>query len=174
MLVCHCIAHRFALACEEAAKGNMLAQYVECNMHSIINYFSHSSKRREHLACIQKALRVLTFVVLNLVATRWLSRGNALERIHVNLRPLYVMFKEDAEPPATVVTAVALVALFSSYKFILSATIFRDILSRLNIVSKCFQKDHVKYSDVREVIDAAKEGFKTEYLSKSDNGESML
>ena len=38
MLVCHCVAHRHSLACEDAASENESAVYLENSIHEVINY----------------------------------------------------------------------------------------------------------------------------------------
>ena len=43
-------------------------------------------------------------------------------------------------------------------------SIFKDILTQLNLVSKAFQKDQVHYGDARDVLDSVKAGFTTCYL----------
>ena len=62
----------------------------------------------------------------------------------------YYEFKADAA--AKVVTAKALLGVVGSFKFMLALTIFRDILTQLNLVSKAFQKAHVYYNDAREIL----------------------
>jgi hypothetical protein len=70
MLVCHCIAHRHALAVLDASKDNDVAEFVDLGLHSILNYFSHSPKRRCHLRALQEKLQVATLSVLGMVVTR--------------------------------------------------------------------------------------------------------
>ena len=62
----------------------------------------------------------------------------------------YYEFKADAA--AKVVTAKAPLGVVGSFKFMLALTIFRDILTQLNLVSKAFQKAHVYYNDAREIL----------------------
>ena len=166
MPACHCIAHRHALACEDASNDNEVAQFVENGMHSVVNYHSNSNARKANLAAIQKTLQIAVLVMLKLVATRWLSRGGCATRIHTAIVSLYAEFGQDAKRKVT--TAVALVALVGSYRFVLALTIFRGILTTLNLVSKCFQKEHVRYGEMRGAIDAALDGFETCYLHTGD------
>jgi hypothetical protein len=70
---------------------------------------------------------------------------------------LYEGFKSDALVRGAV-TGVTLVTLLSSYKFILAVSIWTDMLRCLNLVSKCFQRSHVRYSEFREIINAVKVG----------------
>lgn len=102
--------------------------------------------------------------MLKLVTTRWLSRGNCIERILTCLKELYVLFSEDSSPPYSVFTAAALVALLSTYKFVLALVIFCDILKVLTTVSKCFQEDYVLYDYIRDILDSVKSGFEKAYL----------
>ena len=75
ILVCHCIAHQHVLATADAPNENEVATFVENNMHSVVNYHSNSTQRREHLEKLQVELQIPTLTMLRLVATRWLSRG---------------------------------------------------------------------------------------------------
>ncbi|KAH8054553.1 hypothetical protein JL720_14442 [Aureococcus anophagefferens] len=47
----------------------------------------------------------------------------------------------------------------------LALTIFRDILTQLNLVSKAFQKAHVYYNDAREILASVKAGLTAQYLT---------
>ena len=75
----------------------------------------------------------------------------------------YYEFKADAA--AKVVTAKALLGVVGSFKFMLALTIFRDILTQLNLVSKAFQKAHVYYNDAREILASVKAGLTAQYLT---------
>ena len=78
---------------------------------------------------------------------------------------LFAESKADAKDK--VETAAALVILVSSYEFILALTIFREILTMLNLVSLYFQKNHVNYGDMRDIPVCVREGFNTCYLGDS-------
>ena len=160
----HCIAHRHALACQDAAKDNAVAQELENSLHEIVNYYSHSPKRNSHLAQIQKELGVEVLRILGLAPTRWLSRGDCLDRIHRLLQSLYQEFCEDAD--RKIPSAILLKKLLSSYQFMLQLVIFVDIFENLNLVSKCFQKEHVSYKHVTEILAQTTQGFQDVYLQK--------
>ena len=163
MLVVHCIAHRYALGAEDASKDNDVAEYVEANMHSIVNYHSNSTQRREHLEKLQASLQVKVLMIIKFIETRWLCRGGVAARLHTTIGPIYYEFKADAA--AKVATAKALLGVVGSFKFMLALTIFRDILTQLNLVSKAFQKAHVYYNDAREILASVKAGLTAQYLT---------
>ena len=93
MLVVHCIAHRYALGAEDASKDNHVAEYVEANMHSVVNYHSNSTQRREHLEKLQASLQVKVLMIIKFIETRWLCRGGVAARLHTTIGPIYYEFK---------------------------------------------------------------------------------
>jgi len=103
--------------------------------------------------------------ILHWVKTRWLSRGNCISRIHECLPQLFEEFTTDANGKSDGArTAHVLSVLVSSFKFVLALCIFCDILSILNLISKAFQKDHVRYSDLRKNLEDCKVGLQYHYL----------
>ena len=81
MLTAHCVAHKEALAAGDAAKENDVCDFMETSLPQVITYHSHSTKRKDHLTKLQEQLQVDQLRALKMVATRWLSRGAATERV---------------------------------------------------------------------------------------------
>ena len=93
------------------------------------------------------------------------DRGNCISRIHECLPQLFEEFTTDANGKSDGArTAHVLSVLVSSFKSVLALCIFCDILSILNLISKAFQKDHVRYSDLRKNLEDCKVGLQYHYL----------
>ncbi|KAH8077541.1 4-(cytidine 5'-diphospho)-2-C-methyl-D-erythritol kinase [Aureococcus anophagefferens] len=172
IVVAHCVGHRHALTAVDAATGNLVAETLDTSMAEVVTYHSNSNQRRDHLAKLQESLKIPRLAVLSFVRTRWLCRGQVSARLLTALPALQLEFKADAE--ANVKTAAALYELTTSYAFVLSLVIFADILRQLNLVSLCFQKEHVRYSDVSRTLasDTEMETFCYRGMTLTFDGEA--
>ena len=162
MLLCHCIAHRHALACADAADGNLVASWFESVVHEILSYHSHSTKRKEHLEALQEALGIKKLRLVRMVATRWLSRGQTVSRIFRIIAALIVEFEEDETANCNAL-AGPLVTMARCSKFITCLVLFNDILQLLNALSRCFQSDDIRFSTVCALLKSTKETLTEEY-----------
>ena len=75
LLRVHCLSHRCALVLKDSVEKSEWALWCDEIMHDIINPFARSSKRCKELEKVQEELELVKLVVLRLVITRWLSRG---------------------------------------------------------------------------------------------------
>ena len=164
-MVCHCIAHRHALAAASAAKANAVCQYFESVLCEVIGYHSHSTKRHEHLENLQAQLGLAKLRMVRLVATRWLSRGQAVARVFAIIAALVMEFKEDERDQSNAL-AGPLVEATQSFVFVVCLSLFNDILQTLCQLSMAFQKDHVKFSEVKVLLAATRECLQAQYVDE--------
>jgi hypothetical protein len=166
MQTCHCIAHRNALVCADAALDNLIVQFLEDIIHQILTFHSHSPQRKDKLHDIMVDMDTNPLQLIHLSNTRWLSRGNCVSRIHKCIPALYEQFRADEQKGTNMPIAGVLAGMVTSYKFMLVLTIFIDIYASLNLLSKSFQRDQVRYKEVMETIAAIKTGFRDMYLGE--------
>lgn len=165
MITCHCIAHRHALACADAAHGNKACEYFEAIVHDIVSYHSHSTKRHEHLEKLQAQLGIAQLRLVAMVATRWLSRGQTVARIYAIIAALVLEFSEDARDGSNALAAPLVVAVACS-KFMMCLALYNDVLTLLNQLSAYFQKSHVVFREVKELLEATKMALKAQYIDE--------
>ena len=166
LLIVHCIAHREALAAAAAATGNAVCEFFESILHQVISYHSNSSKRKEHLYKLQERLQVQQLRMVRIVATRWLSRGQAAVRVLVCIAALIMEFKEDMEADRSNSTARGLYEQTFSVKFLMALVLFAEILEKLNKLNTFLQKTRVVFGDVMKGVAAVKSNL---LLYKKDN-----
>ena len=81
----HCLSHRcalvgFDLVLKDSVEKGEWALWCDEIMHDTINPFARSSERRRELEKAQKEMELVKLLVLRLVVTRSLSRGQCLHR----------------------------------------------------------------------------------------------
>ncbi|KAJ1455524.1 hypothetical protein M885DRAFT_565085 [Pelagophyceae sp. CCMP2097] len=163
------VAHRHALASTDAAKDNDVAAFFESSLHSIICYFSKSPKRCKALQAIQKALRLSELRMVRVVATRWLSRAAASRPVYAMIQALVLDFRNDAATGDNL-TADALYTLSKSHEFLLSLVLFNTMLEVLAQISTALQKTRVTFSEVDDLVSAAKDFFAKSFDLASFHG----
>jgi len=78
MVVIHCMAHRLALVCVDAAKENPYMQDYRTKLGQLYAYFSCSATRYEKLEQIQSVLADEKVRLKEPIAVRWLAMHNAV------------------------------------------------------------------------------------------------
>ena len=71
----HCIAHRTALAGDNATEKCALAKKMDKSMREVVNFYSHSSSRTNTLAKVQEELGLAKLRMVRMIVTRWLCRS---------------------------------------------------------------------------------------------------
>ncbi len=89
----HCMAHKLQLSCQAAYGDVDHFHQVDHTSQSIYTYFSRSCKRGAHFANILEGLGIEAKSILQLVTSRWLSRGQASTRIYNLLQGLVQEFE---------------------------------------------------------------------------------
>ena len=78
MLCIHCIAHRLALCCADAANDMDYPENEESVMNEISSYFNRSGKRTARLQQLAKELQIGQTKKVKSGKTRWLSRAGCV------------------------------------------------------------------------------------------------
>jgi len=92
MIQIHCMAHRLALVCVDAANKNPYMQEYRTKLYS---YFSHSSLRCEKLELIQEVLNDENVRLKEPIAVRWLAMHSAVMAVQKSWQSLVTFFTSD-------------------------------------------------------------------------------
>ena len=126
LLRVHCLSHRSALVLKDSVENGEWALWCDSDeiMHDTINPFARSSERCRELEKVQEETELVRLVVLRLVITRSLSRGQCLHRtsscLIYSCTRLQVWFNSDSD---------RLYAKITSYNFIGRMALMDDILA---------------------------------------------
>ena len=130
MVAVHCVAHRLALACSQAAKAFPELGRYKRTLISIYSYFSHSSKHVYSLREIQAVLEDPQIQARPLYDVRWLSFFNAVSAVRRTFKSLIVFSDEEAAEYNDPV-AKGLMKQVSSYSFLAIIHMLYDVLSAI-------------------------------------------
>ena len=142
----HCLAHREALGMKDAVEGSSWAQWFDEWLHELLNTFARSTKKNDLLRKLQEKLGVAKLQVLKLAVTRWLSRGNCVQRIYDIYVSLVALFKD-------LPTKQAVYSTLLSYKFVGTLALMLDILRLANTLNTIFQHTHVPIKTSMEAVE---------------------
>jgi len=103
-------------------------------------------------------------------ATRWLSRGQAIDAVCRSLSSLLVCLDREASEQADA-TTIGLVTLCRNYMFVATIIMFMsDIMYHVNKLSLIFQMETVDFSKVRPLVDSCIKAVKD---LKTTSGPAM-
>ncbi|KAK3266037.1 hypothetical protein CYMTET_25316 [Cymbomonas tetramitiformis] len=173
LLSFHCLAHKLSLCCNDAGSDIPFFQSFDSTLHAISSYFTRSAKRSDRFTKIQKELGFDTIgKVVKDVETRWLSKGLSVESVYATLPALEEEFREQAAEGNEV--ASMLHNQVTSVTFLGTLCFYRDILSKLNLLSKCFQGDTIDFESVTDLISATRLGLEALYTKPAKPGGVTL
>jgi len=95
MIQIHCMAHRLALVCVDAANKNPYMQEYRTKLGQLYSYFSHSSLRCEKLELIQEVLNDEKVRLKEPIAVRWLAMHSAVMAVQKSWQSLVTFFTSD-------------------------------------------------------------------------------
>ena len=96
MIAVHCVAHRLALACSQAARGFPQFMQYKRTLIAIYSYFSHSSNRVHNMQEMQKVLDDPLLRYKAIYDIRWLSFFNAIAAVKRTTKSLLAFFENEA------------------------------------------------------------------------------
>jgi hypothetical protein len=95
VVVFGCICHSIALCANHASR--CLPSWLESFVKDVCFYFSRSSKRSHAFDMIQDVVAVKKHRMIKLCETRWLSRGQVVERIIEQWDALELFFQSESQ-----------------------------------------------------------------------------
>ena len=94
LFVLGCVCHSFALCANHAS--SKLPSWLEAFVKNVCGYFGRSSKRNQQFSLLQDVTNTPKHRMLKLAQTRWLSRGQVLERIIEQWEALLLFFQSQS------------------------------------------------------------------------------
>ena len=171
MLAMHCVAHKLALSCLDAAKSVKEVAYYEGMLHALHSYFSRSHKRIEHLRAWQEILDDPKVKPLAVHQIRWLSFANCVTNVRRTLPSLLKSLQSDSEEDPM---AESLYNATATYKFLYLTHFFSDIMSDVAMLSRKFQERELNYSDLKKTLVATCDSIEQQYLAEDPSLGSNL
>lgn len=157
----HCVAHREALASNDAFVMHNEFKYVDKVAKKLYEWTSRSSKRHVFLAEVVKSFCIGRRGKLRpqrMHDVRWLSKGEVLVKV-VRLMPAYlnVMQSEDA----------SLYASLTNFKVQFLLHFFADVLGELNVLNCKFQESNTDICSIGGHIKSVMESFRLAFLGST-------
>ena len=134
----HCIAHRLALACSQAANEIPYLKRFKDILDQLYRYYQNSPVRMSGLNSIQEILNDPHLKLLQAKDVQWLSHGKAVANLRKCLPSVIASLEQEAEE-RNCAQAVGLVSFIKKYKFVASLYMLSDILPPLANLSRAFQ-----------------------------------
>ncbi|XP_065665525.1 zinc finger MYM-type protein 1-like [Hydra vulgaris] len=148
-----CANHTFNLMVCDAAKSVSIAVNFFGTVQQIFTFFAASTVRWDILQSVCK------MTVKSLSDTRWESRINSIKVVKDNLVQIIEALYKVADSSSigvAVSEANGLANEISSYQFILSLTIWHDLLFEINKVSKVMQNPSADISIMIKLVETTK------------------
>ena len=162
----HCIAHKFALATNDATSVSPTIKEYENQMRKINQFFNKSSTRLDVLKRFQIEYNEPQLKVPSYTSIRWLSFYDTVKNVRRILQSLCATFKHYLPNKK----ALELYNILSDYKFLYLTHYLSDILNHLNETSLVFQKPNISFFSSASVIENLKKVIKASYTANSQGG----
>ena len=151
----HCIAHRLALACGQAANEIPYLKRFKSILDQLYRFYSNSAVRTAGLRYIQEVLDDPLLKLTQAKDVRWLSHDKAVN----HLRQCFKSVLQSLEKEATErnnAEAAGLLTFIRSYRFVAALYMFSDILPPLALLSRAFQRKDVSFTVVKPLVQGTK------------------
>lgn len=161
MLSMHCVAHKLALASENAASAVSYCQQHNSVLRGLYNFF-HTSPN--HYSVLKSMMEILDDPVIHIQqvhTVRWLTMYKAVEAVRKCYSSLLSTLSTLGDND---VVAKGLYNSVRSYKFIVFTHFLCDILSTLTYLSCFFQQDNLDFSQVQSAVEGTITNIKETYL----------
>eukprot|EP00854_Cymbomonas_tetramitiformis_P010170 gene10170-12033_t len=147
--------------CESDVAGDIdFFENFDTTLHSISTYFARSGLRKPSLIQIQEALGFDTVTgILKNVEIRWLAKGASVDSVYNTLPAVVEEFQNSDSD-----VAKALLSAVTSLDFIGTLCFYKDILHRLNLLSKCFQADVIDFEGTLDIVNIEQANVDALYL----------
>lgn len=144
ILATHCIAHRLALSCGEAADKVTYLVKFQAVLNDLYKYFERSPKNMARLEKVQGILEDSRSTRLKQVSnTRWLSFEGSVQAVVDNFQSVVAVILEDNSAKS-----LALHKPISCYKFLYVAHFLADALKPLAMLSRSYQRSELDFTEV--------------------------
>uniref|UniRef100_A0A667WMC5 Uncharacterized protein n=1 Tax=Myripristis murdjan TaxID=586833 RepID=A0A667WMC5_9TELE len=150
----HCVAHRVALAAQDAAKSVDQVGAYKRTVASVYFFYKHSARRTNRLRQLTAALSDEDMTSLKQpCAVRWLSLRKAVESMKSNWPALVMELNEEAVGGN--VQAQGILGQIQPYSFIALTHTLADVLPVMTKLNLVFQRDDVNLATIRPMVQAS-------------------
>ncbi|CAI7905627.1 unnamed protein product [Closterium sp. NIES-54] len=150
----HCIAHREALVANDAANAVPELGMIDNVVRAFAEHIGRSSVHYQKFHELQHIFCQTNLEAQGIHEVRWLSRGEAVQRLLDVLPVAIVVLKDYKKELYEVVT---------SFKFHWLIRFLADVLWELNALNKCFQQRQVDVTLVAHIVEQTRMHLKTRY-----------
>ena len=153
-----CAAHCLNLVLNDAVSiNNEIVGFFDI-VQELFNFFSASPYRWNILK-----KNIKTFTLKPLSSTRWSSRINAIRPLQQNLKQIYdsliVLSNDQSRDLNTRNMSNSLSKKLKSFKFLCSLIIWRDMLAKIDVVSKMLQNPNININESTKALDNLKKSL---------------
>ena len=166
----HCIAHRLALCCADAADDVDYPSRAEVTMNEISAYFNRSGKKTVALAQLVTEFDLTQKKIVKSGKTRWLSPAKCVSVLYGLFQVLAELFARDAIGNEVV---ASIYNMFVSYTFVATLASMVGLLSLLATLSQSFQSDHTDYATVQQRLQQTRGAIISSYLQTKGKANAV-
>ncbi|KAK6171888.1 hypothetical protein SNE40_018311 [Patella caerulea] len=165
----HCIAHRVALASQDAANlSKKIADYRK-TLNEVYKFYEYSATRYNRLCNLSKELSDTEFSTVKQPSTvRWLSLGRAVKSTKLNWPALVMEVEEEAADRKNAVAA-GLQKILKTYSFIATTYMLSDVLPCMEKLITVFQRETLNLSMIRPMVNSTIETLEALLTAKGEN-----
>ena len=156
LIVNHCVAHRLALACGQAANEITYLKKFKSILGQLYRYYQYSPVRMAGLKKLQEVLNDPQLKLTQAKDVRWLSHEKAVSNLHQCLPSVLASLEREATE-RTDAQAFGLAIFVKDSFFVASLYFLADILPTLANLSRAFQKKSIDFSMVKPLVQGTKQ-----------------
>jgi hypothetical protein len=176
----HCIAHRLALACGQAANEVPYFKKFKAILDQIYRFYQYSPVRTAGLHAIQEVLQDPCLKLSQAKDVRWLSHEKAVSTMRKCLPSVLSSLEREASERHDA-QALGLASFVKDPYFVCSVYFLSDILPHLANLSKAFQRQNIDFSLLGPLLVGTKTAIKSlettpgnHFQNLSSNIESLV
>ena len=169
----HCIAHRLALACGQAANEIRYLKEFKDILDQLYRFYSNSSVRLAGLKEIQEVLEDPRLNLTQAKDVRWLSNDKAVSNLRKCFRSVIISLEREASERNNA-EAAGLATFVKKYKFVAALYMFSDVLPPLAALSRAFQRQDIDFTVVKPLVLGTKATVDALNLTPGEFFENLL
>ncbi len=168
----HCIAHRLALACGQAANEIPYLKKFKDVLDQLYRFYKKSPVRTAGLKEIQEVLHDDRVNLVQATDVRWLLHDKAVSHLRKSFPSVLVSLEREAQERSSA-EAAGLASFLKKYEFIAALYMFSDILPPLACLSRAFKKQNIDFTMVKPLVQGTKETIDKLLLNAGDYFQSL-
>ena len=156
LIVNHCVAHRLALACGQAANEINYLKKFKTILAQLYRYYQYSPVRMAGLKRLQEVLNDPQMKLTQANDVRWLSHEKAVHNLRLCLPSVLASLEREATERSDA-QAHGLALFVKNSFFVASLYFLADIQPPLANLSRAFQRKSINFSMVKPLVQGTKQ-----------------